>query len=147
MSGSSSSKQRRLSHIELAEVVKTHQDFLLGRPGGLRAQLVQHDLSGMLLTGSNLKDADLTGANLADADLSDCVLDGALMFGANLSDANLEGARMVGADLRGATLRVPGSTGPSWTMPISAARTYPSRCSATPRSPRSYSTAATSPPC
>ena len=54
VSGSSSSKQRRLSHIELAEVVKTHQDFLLGRPGGLRAQLVQHDLSGMLLTGIKL---------------------------------------------------------------------------------------------
>ena len=69
MTGKTPNKQRRLSHIELAEVVKTHQNFLLGRPGGLRAQLVHHDLSGMLLTGSNLKDADLTGANLTDADL------------------------------------------------------------------------------
>jgi len=105
VSGRRPNKMRRLSHIELAEVVKTHQDFLLGRPGGLRAELVNHDLSGMLLTGSNLKDADLTGAKLTDADLSDCVLDGATMSGADLSDANLDGARMVGVDLRGSTLR------------------------------------------
>ena len=105
VAGKAPKRLRRLSHVELADVVKTHQDYLLGRPGGVRAQLVNHDLTGMWLAGSNLKDSDLTGTDLADADLTDCVLDGAMLFGANLAATNLEGARMVGVDLRGATLQ------------------------------------------
>src|SRR3546814_20582356 len=43
--GRTPKRLRRLSDAELADVVRTHQDYLLRRPGGVRAPLVNRHLS------------------------------------------------------------------------------------------------------
>ena len=72
---------------------------LVGKLGGLRADLSGADLSGAYLSGADLSGADLRSANLRSADLS-----GADLRSANLGNANLSGADLSGADLRSADL-------------------------------------------
>ena len=60
---------------KLKEILSKHLDWLLDKPGGMRA---------------NLSGADLSGADLYGADLSRANLYGANLYGANLSRANLE---------------------------------------------------------
>jgi uncharacterized protein YjbI with pentapeptide repeats len=62
--------------------------------------LVNADLSGAMLSGTNLNKANLAGANLSKADLSM-----ANLGGADLSKSNLIGATLSLANLSGASLR------------------------------------------
>src|SRR5437868_5018217 len=69
----------------LAEILEAHNNFCLGRDGGVRA--------------------DLRGADLRLIDLRQTVLTGALFAGANLAGASLRKARLDHADFTGADLR------------------------------------------
>ena len=62
-------------------------------------------LSGIKLSGVDLRRANLSGANLRDANLSGANLRGANLWDANLRDANLSGANLRDANLRRADLR------------------------------------------
>ena len=75
--------------MNLEEILKKHELWLLGDKAGERANLSGTDLSGV-----NLSDADLSGADLSDANL----------FGVNLSDANMEGVNLSGANMEGVNL-------------------------------------------
>ena len=75
--------------MNLEEILKKHELWLLGDKAGERANLSGADLSGV-----NLSDADLSGADLSDANL----------FGVNLSDANMEGVNLSGANMEGVNL-------------------------------------------
>ena len=75
--------------MNLEEILKKHELWLLGDKAGERA-----NLSGADLCGVNLSDADLSGADLSDANL----------FGVNLSDANMEGVNLSGANMEGVNL-------------------------------------------
>lgn len=71
---------------------------------GVRANLLNADLSGADLRGANLSGADLRGANLWCANLRDVNLWCANLSGANLSGANMKSANLWNADLSGANL-------------------------------------------
>lgn len=81
---------------------------------GVRANLLNVDLSGADLSYANLRGANLRRANLSGANLSGAILSGAIFWYAdlrdvnlciaNLSNADLSGADLSGADLRGANL-------------------------------------------
>lgn len=75
--------------MNLEEILKKHELWLLGDKAGERANLSGADLSGVNLSG-----ADLSGADLSDANL----------FGVNLSDANMEGVNLSGANIEGVNL-------------------------------------------
>lgn len=116
---------------DFVAAIKAHELFVLGRPGGVRADLRYLkapgiDLSKRRLDDIELSGADLSGANLAGANLRRSSLyctdiTGANLFGANLSRADLRGARlhgvnfefadMDGADFRQSTIAVANSNG------------------------------------
>ena len=81
--------------MDLTETLRLHAAWLVGAPGGARADL----------SGANLCDADLSRADLRAANLSRADLRGADLSRADLSRADLRGADLRGADLRGADLR------------------------------------------
>ena len=83
-----------MKNIDIEMILKKHQLWLDGEPGGKRANLAGADLSGADLTGANLARVSLAGANLREANLRK----------ANLAEASLRGADLIGADLTGATL-------------------------------------------
>lgn len=119
------------SASDFVAAIKAHEKFVLGLPGGSRADLrfvkapgidLSHhrlddielsgaDLSRANLCGANLSRAslncaDITGANLSDADLSRADLRGARLEGVNFEFANLEGA-----DFRQSSIAVAGNDG------------------------------------
>ena len=74
----------------LSDIIEMHHKWMLGLPGGERA-----NLRGANLQGADLRKADLRKANLREANLR----------WANLRLADLQGANLGGADLRGVDLR------------------------------------------
>ena len=99
-----------MTNIELQNVLKKHQLWLDGEPGGERANLSgvnlrEANLEGANLEGANLERANLEEANLEGANLFDAKLAGADLRRANLFEANLRRANLFEADLEGATLR------------------------------------------
>ena len=95
---------------ELEAILKKHDDWLFGKPDGVRANLRRADLIGADLFGANLRGASLCGANLSGANLCGADLRGANLRGADLSRADLiradlSGASLCGANLSGANLR------------------------------------------
>ena len=95
---------KKITKIQLAEILKKHKLWLVDDDNGeradlSRANLSRADLSRANLFGANLSGADLSGANLSGADLS-----WANLSGADLSEANLFGANLFGANLLGANL-------------------------------------------
>ena len=84
---------------ELEIILAKHRIWLLGEPGGERANLSGANLSGANLVGTNLKETNLAGANMAGADM-----EGTDMEGANLKETNLRRTNMVGAYLERANL-------------------------------------------
>ena len=90
--------------MNLEEILKKHELWLLGDKAGERANLSGADLSGVNLSDADLSGADLSGVNLSDADLSGADLSDANLFGVNLSDANMEGVNLSGANMEGVNL-------------------------------------------
>lgn len=68
------------------------------------AKLIQADLSGIDLSGTDLSQANLIGADLRRSDLSGANLSEACLVEANLRKADLSGANLSGANLNEATL-------------------------------------------
>jgi uncharacterized protein YjbI with pentapeptide repeats len=86
--------------------IDAHERFVLGKPGGARADLrfltaPGIDLSNRRLAHIELSGANLSGANLSGSDLSNASLNCADITGANLSDAKLSRADFRGARLQG----------------------------------------------
>jgi uncharacterized protein YjbI with pentapeptide repeats len=86
-------------------VIKQHELFRKGQPGGVRAILTHHDLSNLVFRGKDLSCADFSGSLFYESDLTSAVLDNAVFYACDLRRANLHNATMVRADLRGACLR------------------------------------------
>ena len=93
-----------MTKTEIKEILEKHQKWLVGEPGGERANLRGANLYGANLYGANLYGADLSGANLYGANLYGADLRGANLYGADLRGANLRGANLRGANLYGADL-------------------------------------------
>ena len=64
---------------EFVETLRRHDRFTRGLSGGVRARLVNEDLSGLRLPAINLRDGALAGI-----DFSGCVLEGADLSKADL---------------------------------------------------------------
>ena len=84
-----------MNRKEITEILEEHEKWLLGKEGGLRANLCRANLMGADLQGANLYGADIRWANLREANL----------FGANLYEADLRWTSLHAADLCGADLR------------------------------------------
>ena len=105
---------KKITKIQLAEILKKHKLWLVDDDNGERADLSRADLSGAdlswanlfraNLSEANLFRANLSGANLSRANLSGADLSGADLSGADLSEANLSWANLFGANLSGANL-------------------------------------------
>jgi uncharacterized protein YjbI with pentapeptide repeats len=97
--------QTKISNAsEFVAAIKAHEQFVLGRPGGVRADLRYVKAPGIDLSGRRLDDIELSGADLSGADLSGANLTRASLNCADISRANLSDANLSRADLRGARL-------------------------------------------
>ena len=95
----------RLTQKGLDEVIARHEVFRKNRPGGARANLSNHDLSGLDLSNHDLAHADFTGSTLVGSNFTKSRLDFCLFFGADMRESICDKASMIRADLRGACLR------------------------------------------
>ena len=95
----------RLTQAQLDILILKHETYRLGRPGGGRIALANHDLSQLVLSERDLSHGDFTGAALVEANLSKSKLDYCQFYAADMRRANLRHASMIRADLRGARLR------------------------------------------
>src|ERR1700722_10434969 len=95
----------RLSAAKLEDILRSHEKFAHRVPGGQRAMLAFHDLSGIDLSGRDLSEADMSGARLRQCRMVGAKLRMTNLFGADLRMANLERADLTRADLRGICLR------------------------------------------
>src|SRR5690606_27687758 len=95
----------RLTQADVELICAKHDRLWTSRPGGARAVFAWMDLSGLDLSGKNLRDADMTGVILADCNMRGVRLDHANLFGADMQNADLRDASLRRADLRGACLR------------------------------------------
>ena len=91
--------------IDIGAVLAAHSEWLVGEPGGARADLRGANLLGSDLREANLREANLREANLRHADLSYANLSGTDLSCTDLSDANLYGANLSHANLYGSDLR------------------------------------------
>ena len=102
----------RLTQAELDQICLKHERLMKGIPGGMRAKLAWCDMSGLSLKGRILKDADFTAAIMVDCDLTGAVLDGSNLYCVDIQLSCLKGASLRRVDLRGACLRGANLTAP-----------------------------------
>ena len=120
----------------LSVPLKAHERYVLGLPGGMRAdfkflrapginlsglrldeiELSGSDLRGANLKGANLSRASLNCANIIKANLSHANLTRADLRGAHIEGVNFEYADMNGADFRQSTIAVTDQAG-GWAAP------------------------------
>lgn len=96
---------RASRHADVIAAIEAHERFVLGRPGGARADLRFLTAPGIDLSHRRLADIELSGANLAGANLSGADLSQASLNCADITGANLSDAKLSRADLRGARLQ------------------------------------------
>ena len=90
--------------MDIEKILDLHKKWLIGEPGGERANLSNADLRYADLSNANLRYANLSNANLSNADLSNADLRYADLSNADLSNADLRYANLSNADLRYADL-------------------------------------------
>lgn len=95
----------KLTQAELNDIIRKHQMFLTGRPGGARAVLRDHDLSQLSFVGQNLSQSDFTGCIMSNVDFKGANFESATLFGCDLSSSKLGNAKLARADLRGADIQ------------------------------------------
>jgi uncharacterized protein YjbI with pentapeptide repeats len=89
---------------DLAAAIGAHYHFVMGRPGGIRADLRFIKARGIDLRHLRLDDIELSGADLAGANLSGANLTRASLYCTDISGADLSESKLCRADLRGARL-------------------------------------------
>ncbi len=117
---SSSPDLVRINASQFEALIRAHEAFTSGRPGGRRAltrfivargvqahkrQMQDIDFTGADLTGASFIASDMSRASLYCADLSKADLRATKLMRADLRGARLNGARMAGAVLDGADMR------------------------------------------
>lgn len=93
-----------MTQSQLDGMVQLHQRFLDGRLGGRRAVLKRVDLTGLSLSGQNMRQADFTACLMRRMDLSHTDFQEASLYACDLADSNLNDANFVRSDLRGARI-------------------------------------------
>lgn len=99
---------KKITQAELDELLKNHERWLDSLdPANEAPRFFNSEEQGQRadLSGLDLSGLDLKRANLAKADLSGANLEGAVLAYANLSEANLTGANLNNVDLGSANLR------------------------------------------
>lgn len=95
-------KNTMLSQTLLKLISVKHMMFLLGKPGGQRANFTNHDLTGINVNGMNLASAIFRGAILHKAQFTGCDFTDVDAFCADFSDAVFIGCDLRRFDGRGA---------------------------------------------
>ena len=90
---------------DFVEAIKCHENFVLRRPGGRRANLRFVKAPGINLSHRRLDDIEFSGATLTGANFEGASLMRASLSCADVTNANLARASLQRADLRGARLQ------------------------------------------
>ena len=93
-----------MSPEQILATIESHEHWLRGRPGCVRADLRKVDARGLTLELAVLSKAALSGIDLRCSVLRGADLSAADLFAADLTKADLSGANLTGADLKGAQL-------------------------------------------
>ena len=100
-------KPKKIQHRgkPLAEILKAHELHFGGKPGGVRADLRNTDMTEAMLPGADLSEAQASGVEFFRCDLSNANFSRANLRNANFRNANIKGAQFAGADMGVAILR------------------------------------------
>jgi uncharacterized protein YjbI with pentapeptide repeats len=90
---------------DFVAAIKSHELFVQGRPGGIRADLRFVRVPGIDLSSRRLEEIEFSGADLSGANLAGANLSRASLNCADITRANLSGAKLHRADLRGARVQ------------------------------------------
>lgn len=90
---------------DFAAAISAHEKYVLGLPGGVRADLKFARAPGIDLRRRRLDEIELSGADMPEANLSGASLGCASLNCANIVRANLSEANLRRADLRGARIQ------------------------------------------
>jgi uncharacterized protein YjbI with pentapeptide repeats len=93
------------SAADFVAAIKAHENYVLRRPNGKRADLRFINAPGINLSGRRLDDVELSGADLKGANLKGVNFNRASLSCTNLQNANLSGASLNRTDLRGARIQ------------------------------------------
>lgn len=113
-SAATSKQYEKMTQEQLDAMADLHARFLSNRIGGRRASLRMVDISGLSLSGKDMRQVDFTGCvmqrmnlsktNFQEAKLYACDLSGSNLTQCNFARADLRGAKIVMANLEGANL-------------------------------------------
>ena len=94
-----------ISATQFVATIRSHEDYVLRRRGGWRADLRLTKFPGVNLSKRRLDSINFSGANLQGANFAGASLDLASLSCADLTGANLAEASLKRADLRGARIQ------------------------------------------
>ena len=94
-----------MTPVELVEILRRHDRFVKGKPGGARADLRGADLSGLRLPEINLHGASLAGSSFRKSEVKEADFSTADLYGANFEHADATAANFERADLSGARVQ------------------------------------------
>lgn len=108
----------RINASQFEALVRAHEAFTAGRPGGRRALTRFIVARGVQAHKRQMQDIDFTGADLTGASFIASDMSRAALYCADLSKADLRAAKLIRADLRERGSTVHACPGPCWTVPI-----------------------------
>ena len=100
-----SADNQEMAAADFVAAIKAHENYVLRRPNGKKADLRFVKALGINLSLRRLDEIEFSGANLKGANLKGTNLNGAYMSCSDITKANLSGASLNRADLRGARIQ------------------------------------------
>lgn len=91
--------------MSIADLIRSHEAYVMGRPGGCRVAFRMERIPNLRLINRKLNDIEFVGCDLSHSHFTLSTMRSASLYCASLVSVDLRGVNLERADLRGAILR------------------------------------------